>query len=75
MKSKYINPLLDAPVEQASESHQANYVPLLESTSALSVNSASECPKCHGKTVESKLANSEAVMFCPICSVTMAIPK
>jgi hypothetical protein len=75
MKStKYVNPLLDSP-KHTSESDVSNSVPLLESTSALSVTSAAECPKCHRQTVESKLANSEAVMFCPVCAVTMAIPK
>ena len=72
--NKYINPLLDAPTSK-SESGTSNSAPLLESTSALSVSSAAECPKCHRQTVESKLANSEAVMFCPVCAVTMAIPK
>jgi hypothetical protein len=75
MKStKYVNPLLDSPTPK-SESTASSSAPLLESTSALAVNSASECPKCHRQTVESKLANSEAVMFCPVCAVTMAIPK
>jgi formamidopyrimidine-DNA glycosylase len=47
---------------------------MVSTSAALSVDSHEVCPKCGTPTVQSKLADGRAVMFCSGCAVTLPIP-
>lgn len=47
---------------------------MVSTSAALSVDSHEVCPKCGAPTVQSKLADGRAVMFCSGCAVTLPIP-
>ena len=59
----------NAPAAKAVSSES-----MVSTSAALSVDSHEVCPKCAAPTVQSKLADGRAVMFCSGCAVTLPIP-
>lgn len=60
----------NAPAAKAVSSESS----MVSTSAALSVDSHEVCPKCGAPTVQSKLADGRAVMFCSGCAVTLPIP-